>query len=558
MFPPSRLYLSAFPLLLGVSLMFGDSTSPGPVLDAPLPSGPSHTTVAQLDDCASSLSLSIGQAVRLPPDLSCLELEAGSYMLAYFDPSSLQSATTYSGRSARMSTTIEVSLGEPLARRGAAARPSGSPATAPPRSGELRWSFRPEGPEIVETSRPERSRHATPASSADTSRTGRPCSDRNFAFPCPGFSTRQDRWEEGDVFWMTDPGSHNDASPAWEGEAQVFLVRDNFAYALYQPDRDLATDRRMRTLRTAIDRLHDEIIPFYRQVFEGLGARVTPPTSPANGQFLVVLGGRAGDGARVHAQSSSDGPVTAWMTLGLGKSPDTLQYLETVAHELSHAVVHRFLARQGYRSVPVPLYVVEGVADYMALEILRRRADIGLMDNWAGWVNNANSAGQALAIYGQEPRAQSGELSHGYLDFSSFLRDLVVRQIRAGQGELAATRSVIQGALLGWDQLERQMRNHFPDWTFSEGALTWTLSQAADDKLPAASRYQNRSFKDVSHSPRGWTGAGTVSSKRARLQQKLRYGSASYVRIRANQPARLHFRASGDATSVVWALLRIR
>jgi hypothetical protein len=166
--------------------------------------------------------------------------------------------------------------------------------------------------------------------------------------------------------------------------------------------------------------------------------------------------------------------------------------LKVLAHEMAHAWQVRHLRGPHAHGAPgSAAWSIEGGADFLAMDLLRRYLSVGLTANWA-WQDHLDPR-EAAAIYALEPVDARGRLPWGYYDAASLLRDLQVRLIGAGLSPDAAMAEVAQGAVEGWygddgaggacSGLVERIRAHLgAAWNPAEAVLTWTLTQAADDR----------------------------------------------------------------------------
>lgn len=117
-----------------------------------------------------------------------------------------------------------------------------------------------------------------------------------------------------------------------------------------------------------------------------------------------------------------------------------------LTHELAHAWQVRHLAETGGGEGPP--WGVEGAADLLAMDAVRRFLGIGFASNWA-W-SGRRSAPNRLVAYALEPADTRGRAARGYFDAASLLRDLQARMVRQGMGEADALALVARGAVEGW------------------------------------------------------------------------------------------------------------
>jgi hypothetical protein len=137
-----------------------------------------------------------------------------------------------------------------------------------------------------------------------------------------------------------------------------------------------------------------------------------------------------------------------------------------------------------------PAWSMEGCADLVSLDVLRRYLGVGLASNW-DWARRIRAADEGV-IYALEPADQRGMLPRGYFDGSSFLRDLQLRMVRRGVDPDEAMSQVARGAVEGWFGIDGNnvRRTGLADrvrgtlgaaWEPADAVLLWTATQAADD-----------------------------------------------------------------------------
>lgn len=297
---------------------------------------------------------------------------------------------------------------------------------------------------------------------------------------------------------------------------------------------------------------------------------VLPVSTPGSGQLVVVIDNDNGGGgaitySRVPAQQ---GPATHWILAEDGpRSAALLTGLLT--HEITHAFQYEYLSRTptlaGPRNVSGGVgWGVEGGAHLMVFEGLRRMLGRPLGGNipLGAADDELEDIHEALAF------SYHGLLPAGYEAGASFMRDLVLRRVAAGEDAEQAYREVMRGGMEGWygigeggtrhTGLVARMRARIPDWDPSDAALTWALSAAGDD-LTDAPVYQDRSWLrvwDPGDHGHAWYRDGDLTGGMGQsASARKATGSACFFYLR-DTGSGMRFRMDGPAT-VRWMLLRI-
>ena len=162
-------------------------------------------------------------------------------------------------------------------------------------------------------------------------------------------------------------------------------------------------------------------------------------------------------------------------------------------------LTHAWQMRYAYASQPAgprtvafgPAWAMEGTADLVSMDIVRRSLGVGLTSNWS-WQTRfaAPNPGVTFAL---QPADTRGRLSRGYYDAASFLQDVQVRMARKGMDADEALSQVARGAVEGWYGIDGAgvRRQGLADrvravlggaWEPADAVLLWTLTQASDDQ----------------------------------------------------------------------------
>jgi len=316
------------------------------------------------------------------------------------------------------------------------------------------------------------------------------------ADPLSPFS-RATPWQQGERFSLK----------AMEGgvvTAKVEKVVGRYVLAVVESDRESHTGKFIDDTETALDYLQREGNAVMERVWGG----ARPATSAGSGQVLIVLAAWNIDNG-VGSTSTSAAPdgsgVGSYVWMNLNARPgardgynlvDVASYrLKVLAHELTHA----WQLRYAYDSQPAgprtiafgPAWAMEGTADLVSLDVVRRSLGVSLTGNWK-WQDRLRSPnpGVTLAL---QPADTRGRISRGYADAASFLQDVEVRMARRGVAPDEALAQVARGAVEGWygtdaagvrrQGLANRVRAVLgAQWEPADAVLLWTLTQAADDQ----------------------------------------------------------------------------
>lgn len=311
-----------------------------------------------------------------------------------------------------------------------------------------------------------------------------------------------------------------------------------------------------------------------------------PVTSEGSGQMLIVLAAwnpDQGAGSAVTQADPAGGGVRSAVWINLDVRPgvrdgydrlDVASYrLKVLAHELTHAWQMRYAYEAqpaGARAVSFgPAWAMEGTADLVAMDLVRRSLNVGLTANW-DWQSALRGGGSAMT-YALEPFQTRGRLSSGYFDAASFLRDVQLRLSRSGLPSDDALATVARGAVEGWFGIdgagvrrpglaERVRAVLGAAWEPADAVLLWTLTQAADDQTQAAELnnpvYANAADPDGEYA---WKPAvDDVQAGRSFAYEVRRNpGSSFFVRLKDDGRGGT-FSASSSVDGTRWMIARLK
>jgi hypothetical protein len=431
------------------------------------PAGPTAPEVPSASCAAqTTVDLQPGQRMSLTPQqASCFQLPARSgarYVLAGFDARGVESARTGPEAAAAGEPTYVLGDGSPVT-------PVAIPATSRSADGAAH-DF------VVRA-----------AAAAD---------------PADAFA-RATAWREGERFSVR---RHLGGATATARVHRV--VGGRFVLAVVDADGTSHASKFISDTEKALETIVRDGVPVLERVF---GA-ARPETSAGSGQMLIVLGAwnpDQGAGSAV-TQANPDGSgigSVVWMNLDVRPGVrdgydrmDVASYrLKVLAHELTHAWQMRYAydaQPAGPRTVSFgPAWAMEGTADLVSMDLVRRSLGVGLTSNW-DWQSALRTGGSSLT-YAMEPYGTRGRLAGGYMDAASFLRDVQVRLVRGGMGADDALAQVARGAVEGWYGTDaagvrrqglagRARAVLGSSWEPAEAVLLWTLTQAADDQAQSA------------------------------------------------------------------------
>lgn len=459
----SRTSASLVLLVAGLALTAcggGSGGGSGPVTGTQTPTTPPAGAASCQPQ--ATVDLQPGQRLSLTSaQAACFRLQPKSsarYVLAGFDGRNVESAR--SGPESAASDEPAYLLGDGTASVAPTAIPSSANRTAAPDAGDI----------VV--------RRTTAGDEADPFQRAAP-------------------WREGERF----PVRRRDGSASTARVVRIYGGR--YVFAIVDADAGSHAARFLDQTGRGMDFMVREGLGVLERVF---GA--APATSAGSGQLLIVLAAwnpdeGAGLATTTAAQDGSGVSTYLWLNLevrpGVREGFDRLDHpsyrLKVLAHELTHAWQMRYAYESqaaGARAVSFgPAWAMEGSADLVAMDLVRRSLGVGLTSNW-DWQNTIRNGGDAVT-YALEPYDTRGRLARGYFDASSFLRDLQLRLVRSGLSADDAMAQVGRGALEGWygvdgagvrrQGLAARMRTVLGSgWDPAEAVLLWTATQAADDQ----------------------------------------------------------------------------
>lgn len=388
------------------------------------------------------------------------------------------------------------------------------------------------------------------------------------AHPAGSPFARTAPWREGERF----------AVAPLEGSGTVTarvvrIVDGRFALAVVEGD-EAGAARVLQQAAEALQYLSREGVP----LLDGAFSPGVPTTSAGSGQLLVLAAAWDPDRGAAAAWSApaEDGAHTfVWLNLNLRPGvragyemyDHTAFRIKVLGHELAHAWQAAWEARSpaGGRA---PAWAVEGGADLLAMEMVRRHLRIAEASNWR-WHQHLQP-GLGSVVYALEPAATEGHLARGYFDASSLLRDLQWRLMRSGVPSAAALAEVSRGAVEGWHGegcaagacpgLAGRMRPRLGSgWTPEGAVLLWTLSQAADDRTPNPA-LANPWYRDAGSPAQGhgWAPAADLrAGSGAAAELALPAGASFHLTLRVPGPEAV-FAAGSSVAGSRWMVARLR
>jgi hypothetical protein len=352
----------------------------------------------------------------------------------------------------------------------------------------------------------------------------------------------------------------------------VRIVGGRFALAVIEKD-EAGAQKVLEQAGAALEFLAQRGVPLLQSTFHA----DVPATSAGSGQLLVLA--TAWDPAKGTAATWSREDATGaysfvWLNLnmrgGMGEGFEMYDHatfrIKTLGHELTHAWQAAWMkSAHGHASPAAAGWSIEGGADFVAMDLVRRYLGVGHAANWR-WSENLEPRRESV-VFALEPYGAQGRLTWGYFDASSLLRDLQARLVAGGLSPEAAMAEVSRGAVEGWHGadgdggacaglVERLRPRLGAGWDPASAVLLWTATQAADDRTQNAA-LNNPTYYDVGSADEkhGWKPAGEVragSGQGAAVTQVA--GGSFYVRLRGAGV----ISATGTSPETRWMLVRVK
>lgn len=354
----------------------------------------------------------------------------------------------------------------------------------------------------------------------------------------------------------------------------VRIVGGRFVLAVVEGD-EAGAARVLEQAAEALQFLAQRGVPLLQSTF----SPSVPATSAGSGQLLVLATAwdpAKGAGATWTREDGGAAYSFVWLNLNLrpGKGDGYAMYdhtsyrVKVLGHELTHAWQASWAREAHAQGHAAPAWSLEGGADFVAMDLVRRFLGVGMAANWK-WSDHLEPS-RASVIFALEPFDARGRLTWGYYDASSLLRDLQSRLMAAGMSAEAAMAEVSRGAVEGWHGadgeggacaglVERMRARLGPAWDPATAVLLWTASQAADDRTPNAA-LSNPNYYQVSSADEryGWKPAAEVragSGQGAVVTQVA--GGSFYVRVKgAKYESTLS--AASSTPDARWMIVRVR
>jgi hypothetical protein len=305
----------------------------------------------------------------------------------------------------------------------------------------------------------------------------------------------------GEVFTHYPAGSTRPA-----GNARVLGVRGNLVLSVFLTDSSQLVTNAVARADTALQTMVASGIPLLQQIW---GLAQPTRTSDESGQLFLMIEETTFSFANWWPDPTSGSGHGRWGKVTLHLGPNTAfghpelastAMLQIIAHEVMHT--YQFRWRYEHAAPWISFlgsgWAVEGGAALFQSELTR--SVLGLP-----FLGNENYDGIAVgdARFPLSTYAYSVvNLTAGYGDAASMLRDFVQRLVVSGMSFDAALREVLVGAMEGWygineegiaagPGLTARMRQRLgAQWEPVDALLDWTMSQAADD-LTDNPRFQN-------------------------------------------------------------------
>jgi len=354
----------------------------------------------------------------------------------------------------------------------------------------------------------------------------------------------------------------------------VRVVGGRFVLAVIEKDEAGAQDV-LKQATEALEFLAQRGVPLLQSTFSS----TVPATSAGSNQLLILATAwnpAAGAAATWSHEEGEKAFSYVWLNLNLrgGKGEGYEMYdhasyrVKVLGHELTHAWQAQWVrAEHGHAAPAGAAWSLEGGADFVGMDLVRRYLNVGMGSNWR-WSENLEPSRESV-VFALEPFDARGRLTWGYYDASSLLRDLQARLIAGGLSPEAAMAEVSRGAVEGWygadgdggvNGLVERMRGRLGGgWDPASAVLLWTATQAADDRTsnPALN---NPTYYDVANADDryGWKPAGEVrmgTGQRAQVSQVA--GGAFYVKVRGAS-AQGVLSATSTSPEARWMIARVR
>jgi hypothetical protein len=324
--------------------------------------------------------------------------------------------------------------------------------------------------------------------------------------------------------------------------------------------------RFLAQLDTAVGHVRSTTLPFLREAF----VPRLPVTSTGSGQYLIVLMDLLPYARGVAPSTARGDAMLTYIILHMDAEWGTTRLASLLAHEMTHSYqimyMHDTRPAGTVRPGLGPFWGLEGGANLISYELVRRMAGIGLDANY-DWRNPHDSP--AAGFYALRAQPGTGDFNAGYDNSMGFLRDLVIRRVRSGEPLEEALKAVSRGAVEGWFGIDRsggqrpglteRMQARLGGWQPDHAMLDWTLSHAADDRTDNA-RFQDHASLRVwdlpADHPVGWHPAAVLSARNPSVTIERRSGNPEYLHLHDDGEG-LTFTVSSDVP-VQWKLIRTR
>ena len=368
---------------------------------------------------------------------------------------------------------------------------------------------------------------------------------------------RTTKWKAGDTF------TYQPMNTSWGASITVQVIKVYGDYLVLAAPVDqvgLWTGAQLARFDEAAAFMLEKGLPFFERTIEP-----GRPSAGSTGQTMMVARMTMPGG------SAAGGLAAGWTEYVYGDRIEAEARVRVLAHELAHIWHFHRRSREAARTGPggYAQWNVEGLAEFMQTELLRRFAEKPFLDNVKLDFRNGRGHLWMNSVHGN-----GAFFSTGYQPVASFLRDQVQRLVTDRQMSIDdAFRTVAQGAAAGWygcasytpdddcraeGLAEAMTRVHGPSWSPTEVLLRWLLSQAADDRTPAPA-FQNGT----------WEGVSMINGGNFPALGTLKAGEGMTVNATVNESAVAHFvledggfggayQLSSNAPGTQWMLLRTR